>query len=86
MKSNEDVQWLYELSVIDSNDTMDDENHGELQVEVDHILSSIQQTVETFQFNTRNLFVQNNTHTSLTLQWGSSPKDTMMSTYLIFIE
>jgi flagellin-like hook-associated protein FlgL len=31
---------------------------GELQAEVDHILSSIQQTAETVQFNTRNLFVQ----------------------------
>jgi flagellin len=77
MKTNEDVQRLYELSVMASNDTMDDESRGELQAEVDHILSSIQQTAETVQFNTRNLFVQNNTPNSLTLQQGSSPKDTM---------
>lgn len=35
MKTNEDVQRLYEVSVMASNDTMDDQSRTELQVEVE---------------------------------------------------
>jgi flagellin len=55
MSTNENVQRLYELSVMSSNDTMDNESRAGIQVEVNQLLSSIQQTAENVQFNTRNL-------------------------------
>jgi flagellin len=59
-KTNEDVQRIYELSVMASNDTMDDQSRAETQVEVNELLSSIQQTANTVQFNTFNLLGANN--------------------------
>ncbi|WML46075.1 flagellin [Neobacillus sp. PS3-40] len=55
MKTNEDIQRLYEVSIMASNDTMDNSSRLEVQGEVDGLLTSIQQTAETVQFNTRNL-------------------------------
>lgn len=77
MKTNEDVQRLYEVSVMASNDTMDDQSRTELQVEVEQLLSSIQQTAETVQFNTRNLLgpetrLDKQKYISLTVGAGSN--------------
>jgi flagellin len=80
MKTNEDVQRLYELSVMASNDTMDNESREGIQVEVNDLLSSIQQTAETVQFNTRNLLGPNNLsdkQKDITLQLGSNAKDSI---------
>jgi flagellin len=80
MKTNEDVQRLYELSVMASNDTINGQDRAGIQVEVEQILSSIQQTAETVEFNTRNLLGRNNSPDKLkdiTIQLGSNANDSM---------
>jgi flagellin len=80
MKTNEDVQRLYEISVMASNDTMDDKSRGELQVEVEEILSSIEQTAQTLQFNTWNLLGPDNKsdkQKNVILQIGSNINENM---------
>jgi flagellin len=77
MKTNEDVQRLYELSVMAANDTMDDQSRAGVQIEVKEILSSIQQTAETVQFNTQNLLGPNNQQDKLNIQIGSGVSETI---------
>lgn len=80
MKTNEDIQRLYELSVMASNDTMDDQSRAGIQVEVNDLLSSIQQTAETVQFNTRNLLGPDNRpdkQKDISIQLGSNSNGSM---------
>lgn len=79
-KTNEDIQRLYELSVMALNDTMDDESRGEVQIEVNQLVSSIKQTADTVQFNTTNLFGANNAKDNpknIVIQLGSGSGQTM---------
>ena len=80
MKTNEDVQRLYEVSVMASNDTMDDESRAEAQVEVNELVSSIQQTANTVQFNTRNLLgsdTRQDKQKNIIIHIGAGTNDTM---------
>lgn len=80
MKTNEDVRRLYELSVLASYDTMDDSSRLGVQVEVKDLLSSIQQTTETVQFNTHNLLGSGSRLVKikkLNFQIGSSSNESM---------
>jgi flagellin len=77
-KTNEDIQRLYELSVMALNDTMDDESRGEVQIEVNQLVSSIKQTADTVQFNTVNLFGANNfMEKDMVIQLGAGAGQTM---------
>jgi flagellin len=77
MKTNEDVQRLYELSLMAANDTITDQDRAGIQVEVNGILDSIQQTAESVQFNTQHLLGPNNKTDMLKIHLGSSAKESM---------
>jgi flagellin len=81
MKTNEDIQRLYEVSVMASNDTMDNSSRLEVQGEVDGLLTSIQQTAETVQFNTRNLLgpeTRPDKQKDISIQSGPNSNGSMM--------
>lgn len=79
-KTMEDVQRLYEISVMAMNDTMDDDRRSEIQAEVNELVSSIQQTADTVQFNTKNLLgadARSDKQKSTVIQLGSVSNQSM---------
>jgi flagellin len=77
MKTNEDVQRLYELSLSALNDTMNDKSREEAQVEVNQLLSSIEQTANSVQFNTSNLLSKGLDAKKIKIQLGSGANESM---------
>lgn len=79
-KTNEDIQRLYEVSVMAMDDSMDVDRRSEIQTEVNELVSSIKQTSDTVQFNTLNLLGSDTKPDKLNnaaIQLGSGPNQAM---------